>query len=311
MLRRVLGLLRSPVVRVGFLVLALGLAVWYVVSERAQIAAAWERVSAGAVALALVLSLLNVALAGASWRAVMADLGSRLRVRDAAKVFFVGQLGRYIPGTVFQFVAQAELARDLGVPRRRTGSALAVALLVSMTTCALLLSALLPFGLRGVDLQGAAWTRHLVWATPVFLLLLVPAVLNPLLARLLRLARQEPLEHPVTARGLLAAAGWALGSWVAVGLQVFVLSASLGSGLSRAHLLALCLGGYALAWLVGFLVVVAPAGAGAREVVLGAVVAVAVGGGGAALVVLGSRVLLTVADLVLALVSLRAARVRR
>ena len=309
MLSRLLGLLRSPWVRGGFLVVALGLAVAYVVRERAAIADAWARLDAGAVLAALVLSVANVALAGASWRAVLADLGSPLPWRGAARVFFVGQLGRYVPGTVFQFVAQAELARDLGVPRRRTGSALAVALLVSMTTAGLLVTGVLPLALGGGSPAAGvpAWTGWVGWAAPLLLVLLVPAVLNRLLAVLLRLARQEPLEHPLTARGLLASAGWALASWAAVGLQVFVLAHALGSGWPAGRLLALALGGYALAWVVGFLVVLAPAGAGARELVLAAVVALAVGGGGAAVVVLGSRVLLTVADLLLALGALATA----
>ncbi|WP_337063139.1 lysylphosphatidylglycerol synthase domain-containing protein [Kineococcus sp. G2] len=316
MLGRALALLRSPWVRGGFLLLALALAVAYLVRERAAIADAWHRLDALAVLAALVLSVANVALSGASWRAVLADLGSPLAARDAARVFFVGQLGRYVPGTVFQFVAQAELARDLGVPRRRTGSALVVALLVSMTTAGLLVTGVLPLALRGADVPGGAWAGALRWAVPLLLVLLVPAVLNRLLGVLLRLARQEPLEHPVTARGLLASAGWALASWLAVGLQVFVLVRSLGAGWPVGRLLALAVGGYALAWVVGFLVVLAPAGAGAREVVLAAVVALAAGGGVPAVVVLGSRVLLTAADLLLALAALAAtpgavARLRR
>ncbi len=303
-LRRLAGLLRSPWLRGGFLLLALGLAAAYLVRERAAVADAWARLDAPSVALALVLSVANVALAGASWRAVLADLGSPLARRDAARVFFVGQLGRYVPGSVLQFVAQAELAHDLGVPRRRAGSALVVALLVSTTTAGLLVTGVLPVALRGADLPGAAWAGPVRWLAPLLLVLLVPAVLNRLLGVLLRAARREPLEHPVTARGLLASAAWALASWAAVGLQVFVLATALGAGEPAGRLLALAVGGYALAWAVGFLVVLAPAGAGAREVVLAAVLAPVVGAGGAAVVVLGSRVLLTLADLLLALAAL-------
>lgn len=308
-MNRLLRVLRAPAVRVGFLVVALGLAVAYVVRDREAIAGAWSRLDAFSVVAALLLSLANVALSGASWRAVLADLGSPLPWRAAARVFFVGQLGRYIPGTVFQFVAQAELARDHGVPRRRTGSALAVALLVSMTTASLLVVGVLPVALTG-GVPGQEWTRWVRWLTLPLLVLLVPAVLNPLLRLLLRLARQEPLEHPVTWRGLLASAGWALASWAAVGGQVLVLARSVGADGSwdPLHLAALVLGGYALAWIVGFLVVLAPAGAGAREFVLAAVLAPAVGSGGAAVVVLSSRVLLTVADLLLALAALAGAR---
>lgn len=314
-LPRVLAALRSPVVRGGFLLLALALAVVYVVRDADAIASAWARLDPATVGLALVLSLGNVALSGASWRAVLADLGSRLGWRAAARVFFVGQLGRYIPGTVFQFVAQAELARDYGVPRRRTASALVVALLVSMTTALLLVTGVLPVALAGrgdgtgADLTGWAWTGWLRWLTPLLLVLLVPRVLNPLLGVLLRVARRDPLEHPVTWRGLVSAALWALASWGSVGLQVYVLASAVGGGdLGAGRLLALSLGGYALAWAVGFLVVLAPAGAGAREVALAALVGLGTGSGGAAVVVLASRVLLTVADVLLALGALLTAR---
>jgi uncharacterized membrane protein YbhN (UPF0104 family) len=289
---------------VGFLVVALALAVTYVWRDRDEIADAWARLDAWSVLLAGALSLANVALSGASWRAVLGDLGSRLPWRAAARVFFVGQLGRYIPGTVFQFVAQAELARDHGVPRRRTGSALAVALLVSLTTASLLVAGVLPLALHGREIGGWEWTGWLRWLTPLLLVLLVPRVINPLLTYLLKVARQDPLEHPVSWRGLLASAGWALASWTAVGLQVFVLSQAVGVSWPTGSALALAIGGYALAWIVGFLVILAPAGAGARELVLGAVVALATGSGAAAVVVLGSRVLLTLADLVLAFGSL-------
>lgn len=308
MLSTLLGVLRSPVVRVGFLVVVVALAIVYVVQDREQIADAWSRVSLGSVLLALLLSMVNVATSGASWRAVLADLGSPLPVRAAARVFFVGQLGRYIPGTVFQFVAQAELARDHGVPRRRTGSALAVALLVSMTTASILVTGVLPLALHGRELPGWEWTGWLRWLTPVCLVLLIPQVINPLLRFLLKLARQEPLEHRITVKGLLLSAFWAMVSWIAVGLQVFVLARAVGADWSATETLALGVGGYALAWMAGFLVVLAPAGAGARELVLAAVIALSTGSGGAAVVVLGSRVLLTLSDLVLAGIALIGAR---
>ena len=61
---------------------------------------------------------------------------------------------------------------------------------------------------------------------------------------------------------------------------------------------SLVTGGYALAWTVGFVVVIAPAGAGAREVALAAVLApVAAVRRLGPVVVLLSRVLFTVVDL--------------
>ena len=310
MLQRLLRALRSPLVRGGFLLLALGFAVLAVVRERDAVVGALSRLDAGTALLALALSAANVALAGASWRAVVADLGSPLPWRAAASVFFVGQLGRYVPGSVWQFLAQAELGADHGVPRRRTASALAVSLLVSGTTAALLVAAALPLALRdvaGVPAQAAL----LAWAAPLLLVLLVPRVLNRLLGLLLRAVRRPPLEHPLSARGVLAAAGWALASWLAVGGQVLVLALQVAPAASAADLAALAVGGYALAWVVGFVVVFAPAGAGAREAALVAVLSPVLGTAPALVVALLSRVLLTVADLLLAGLALLQSRARR
>ena len=64
--------------------------------------------------------------------------------------------------------------------------------------------------------------------------------------------------------------------------------------------LAQCIGGYALAWVVGFLIVVAPAGAGVRELVLAACLVGTVDEGAVVAIVLISRLLLTGVDLSLA-----------
>jgi uncharacterized membrane protein YbhN (UPF0104 family) len=63
-------------------------------------------------------------------------------------------------------------------------------------------------------------------------------------------------------------------------------------------LLLLCLGGYALAWTVGFLVLVAPAGGGAREAALVVALAPVLDRPGALAVALLSRALMTIGDLV-------------
>jgi uncharacterized membrane protein YbhN (UPF0104 family) len=71
---------------------------------------------------------------------------------------------------------------------------------------------------------------------------------------------------------------------------------------------ALAVGGYALAWVVGFLVVVAPAGLGAREVVLAAVLAGQLDRGSVIAVVLLSRIATTVVDVAAGLGGLAALR---
>ncbi|MCK0116274.1 methyltransferase domain-containing protein [Isoptericola sp. S6320L] len=292
---RLLAVLRSRWVRWGFLVLALGLAVYAVVAVRADLVDAARALSAARLGAALVLSVLFVGATLLSWRAVLADLGSRLGARSAVSVFGISQLGKYVPGGVWNIVAAAEVGADHGVPRRRTMTATAVATGVGVVSGAVVGVVALPF-LAADALGPWAWT---LWLLPAVVVLLLPPVLNRLLGVALRLARRAPLDRPLSWTGLGAAAAWAVLGWVLAGVQVWLLATGLGMA-TGVRTLALAVGGYALAWMVGFLLVVVPAGAGARELVLLAVMAGTVPHAELLLVVLVSRVLVTLADLAFA-----------
>ncbi|SKC36255.1 lysylphosphatidylglycerol synthase domain-containing protein [Krasilnikoviella flava] len=294
-LSRALVVLRSPWVRWGFLVLALGLAVYAVVAAgddlaRAAAALSWQRL-----VVALVLSLAFVLCTFASWRVVLADLGAPTRLRVALRVFGLSQLGKYVPGGVWNVVAAAELGADHGIARRTSVTTTAVATLVGVVSGAVVGLVALPFVATGA--LGSA--GPVLWALPAVAVVLAPPVLNRLVAWALRVARRPPLERPLGWRGLGAATLWSVAGWLLAGAQVWVLAVGLGMS-ADARGAALAVGGYALAWVVGFLVVVVPAGAGARELVLLAVLAGTLPHAAVLLLVLVSRVLVTLADLALA-----------
>jgi hypothetical protein len=300
--RRVLALFRSPWARRLFVVAAGAAAAVAVVLERDAVGAALVRASWPLVALAAGLSLVNVLLAALSWRSVSAGLGAPLGLRDAGVVYLVGQVGKYLPGGVWNLVASAELGSDRGVARRRTVGSLLVAVLLSAAMGGLLVLLTLP-GAPG-PLEDRGW---LVLLAPLAVLAVLPGVLDRVLAALLRLTRQEPVRERIGAGPTAAACGWSLLSWVAVGLQVLVLTLAVGAEPGM-ELLRLSVGGYALAWVVGFVLVVLPAGVGAREAVLALALAPVLDAGGVLVVVLLSRVLVTLADLAAAGLALLAAQ---
>ena len=90
--------------------------------------------------------------------------------------------------------------------------------------------------------------------------------------------------------------GWALTSWFFNGLMTYVLMRQL-SGDSRGTLLV-SVGGYALAWVVGFVAVFAPAGAGVREAIMVAVLSTHTTADVALTVALVTRALGVVSDVV-------------
>lgn len=300
---RVLELARSWTVKVGFLLLALALAVWAVVSRWNEVSAALTEIDPVLLVAALGLGLLYVVLTMFSWRAVLADHGTPLPLLPAARVFFVSQLGKYVPGGVWNIVAAAEMGADHRIPRRRSVSAMLVTVLISIVSGMILAVATVPFAPDELA-DRFGWV---LWTLPLFVVLLLPPVLGRLVDLALRLTKGDPLESPLRWRGIGAAVAWALLAWGIAGLQVWVLAVGVGMEPSG-RTVALCIGGYAFAWVIGFLVVIVPAGAGVRETVLALMLAGSLSTGGVLAVVLLSRVVLTLADLLLGGLGLLLAR---
>lgn len=247
------------------------------------------------VALAFLAVLVALGASMLSWRAVLAELGSRLPLRDAARIYFVGQVGKYLPGSVWPALVQMELGRSAGVPRSRMGVSFVLALALSLLTGAVI-------GLPTVLSTG----RYLLPALGVIVLvlpvLLVPQLLGAFLDRGLRLLRRPPLERPLTRTGVLKVVGLSAIGWVAYGVQAWLLAVDLGASLAQT--LPVAIGAYAIALVLGVVVVLAPAGVGVREFMLVVGLAGVLTGSAATALAIVSRALVTVADVATAVVGL-------
>lgn len=271
-------------VRGVFLAAAVAVAVVTVVDQRDAVLSAIGRVAPMDLALAAVASIVNLGLAALAWRAVLADLGSPLTFRAAGRVYLVGQIGKYLPGGVWNLLAAAELGKDHAIARRQTVASMLVAVLVSAATAA---------GVAAVCLLDRPWAL----AAPLVLLSLCPPVLNGVIGFVLRVSRRDPLRVQLSGYGICLSTIWTLASWGAIGVQVSVLTVAVGASPTPETFL-LATGAYVAAWLIGTAAVVLPAGAGAREATLVVVLAPVVGVGSAVVVALLSRILVTVADVI-------------
>jgi uncharacterized membrane protein YbhN (UPF0104 family) len=288
-------LLAGRPVRWGFVAVTVGLGGYAVAREWTGVRAALASLGLLTVAAALASVLIALLATMQVWRLLLAALGSPLPARAAARIMFVGQLGKYLPGSIWPVLAQMEMGHAHQVPRRRSASASVLTMLLSLLTGLLIALVALPF---------VAGSTPYLWAflaAPVLLVFLHPKVLNSVLSRLLRLARRPALEEPLTGRAIAGASAWAVASWLFYGLQIWLLATRLGAPDGRGALLAI--GGFAFAWSVGFVVVFAPAGAGVRDLLLIAMLGPVLSVASATAVALVSRVLMTIADLLTAAVS--------
>lgn len=292
-LGRTLRALESRTFKLGFVVVMVALGVWAVVSQWSDFKSGLDRIGPMAGLVAFLFVLLGLALNLQVWRGLMSASGSRLSIRAASRVYFIGQLGKYVPGSVWPVLTQMELGRAYKVPRERSATVAMMAMTIGLASGLLATLVGLPF-MDGGE-AGAYWWAFLF--IPVLLVFLHPRVLNPILDRGLRMIGRPAPESPLSLGTVLTALSINVLSWFANGLQIWVMALRLGA--HGGHVALASIGAYAFAWCVGFLFVLAPAGAGVREVILIATLTPLVGSAASATAIaLVSRLVTVLGDLV-------------
>jgi len=292
MMRLVKRLLGSRWLKLAVVVIAVGVAAYKIDGEWNQVRHALRQIGLLACFEALLALLVMQFATLCEWRALLAGLGSPLRTTTAGRIFFIGQLGKYIPGSLWPVLTQMELGARANVPRTRSASASILTMILSLATGLLVAAATLPFAHYSA---GYDWVFLLV---PVILVCHYPKVLNPLLNLLFKLTKRPGLDRPVTLRMMSKPLAWSLVAWMANGLQIWILAERLGAPAGRTVLIAL--GGYAFAWCVGFVIIFAPAGGGFRDLLIVAVLAPVLPYAPALAVALVSRGVNTISDLLVA-----------
>ena len=190
-----------------------------------------------------------------------AALFERRDLRSAlAHSFLLSQLGKYIPGGVWQYVGQVSFATSVGAPLARTAVVLPVHIVVqvaaggSVGALAGVLAPSVPIAWRLAALAAAGALvfldrRWLLWATGIMSRLGMP--------------RLTDADLP-SQSAILRAYFWTVGVLLASGAGFALMLSSVDAASPPAVSVAV----FALAWLTGFLAVVVPAGFGVRELVL-------------------------------------------
>lgn len=243
-----------------------------------------------AVVFSFIAVLAGISITPLMWRTMIADLGTPVRVSDASKIYLVGNLGKYVPGSVWAFLVQMELAKAVGVTRARAFTASLVVVGLSVVTSLVVGALALPAILNG--------HRAYLWlfvVLPFGLALLHPRVLTWLVSLVLRALRHAPLSRPLTGAATIRITGLAVAVSLLFGLHLWLLAAALGSP-GWAGLL-LCVGTISLAMTAGVLAFFLPSGIGVREVVIVAALTTVLSAGNALALAVVSRVMFILVDL--------------
>ena len=284
------------VLRVTIAMVTLAAVVYAVAKNWADVSVHLDKISASTFVWSTLAAAVGTVLTMVGWKTILRDLGSDLHFAPASGVSFVGQLGKYLPGSLWSVLVQADIAAHLKVPRRRTavtgllalGFALLTGLLVGLPAASLLLTR-----------SASEFDWWLLLGIPLLVVLCVPRLLNGIIARLLRLLRRPPLEHDLSAPAVLRAVALFIGVWLFFGVHTLLLARAVAE--DAAGLTMAAVTGYALSVSLGMLTVVLPAGLGAREGLLTLILATVMPTPAAAAVAIVSRFIVTIVDVVAAL----------
>lgn len=273
----------------------LGFVFWYVRAHWDEYARVFQQSSPEWKALAASCFFVCVAYVVLiqTWRQVVEAWGERLTFSSAMRIWFVSNLGKYVPGKVWSIAAMGTLAQEQGIsPVAAVGSSVVVQLVNLVTGFGVFFIA----GAQAVDVPLGALAGVVALAAA---LAVSPSLVPPAVRLVNRLSGRQ-LSIPRLPRRAIwwAGAGTAL-AWLLYGIafQLFAMGMS-GStiGGSLGDWTAVFIGPY----LLGFIAVFSPGGIGVREVAMAEALqrtGLAVGAM-SALLVASSRVWLTVLEII-------------
>lgn len=292
----------ANLVGIGIGVAGVAFVVQRIIRDRAEIGDALSAAAPVWLVVGAVTGSVAMTLIGVNWLGIIRHGGGTVRWRRGLSWFFVGQLGKYVPGGIWPIVGQAELAHRGATPRPVAYASTA------MSMVATFLGAAVVGAVTGlVAPTSSRWVPALLAAGVGVVAVLVVA---PPARR-----SADRIAHRLTRRELrLPEAQWFavivtrhLPVWLAfAGMNVFsvvALGVDLDTRLVVQLVFVTC-----VSWMAGFVVVGVPGGIGVRETIFISMMTAPLGAGVAVAAAVLSRVVSIVVDLAGAGVSMAFAR---
>lgn len=239
----------------------LALVVWYCVTRADLIAKTLSLLSVEFILLAtLAIILAKIGLA-ITMRAAAAGAGLALSMKDSYWIYNMTQLGKYVPGSIWQLVGRVVILKRRGVPTAQIRDAILaehawVVATASFMAAALILLAKPHFFLDWADNVGIS---------PKLVAGVVAAVAAVALVTLFAVFKARFFLWLWRLRPTVPAVLVLFGTWILLGLSLWI---TLGPFATAQVPWYYVVGIYCFAYVAGFLVPFAPAGLGIRESIL-------------------------------------------
>lgn len=255
--------------------------------------------------LSLLLMQVVLYLQSAIWSTIVGFFGKRVSYNKAFKIAYLAQLGRYLPGRIWQLFGMIYLAAKEGVTKEEA----TVSFILSQIFCT-------PPGLLIVVvylfiLETSEKYKHyaaFAWAGAIIVMLFLviyflPRLFKGMINLATRIMRQPPVEFVMEKKVGIKVILFYFVTWNLYGVCFYLFLLAILPGVD--FNLVEIIGAWTLAYLVGYWMIILPAGIGAREAALVVLLAPIIGKDRAGIVVIGARVWSMLGELICTLLAWR------
>ncbi len=204
----------------------------------------------------IVILSLTVSVYPLIWRSILGKFGTKIGVRQAYKSWIYSNVGKYIPGKVWQFAGRIMLTKEA------YGEVIVVTMLLETVISGVASIIVFLWGTLVGGIFTAVWVKYLSIALPILIVLLHPFFLKQILKILSKIRKVELHENfTMRYRDILLYLVIYILLWIATGFAFWLMFA--GSAI-KINLIDLA-SSYALSWVLGYASLFAPGGLGVRE----------------------------------------------
>lgn len=249
-----------------------------------QVAHHWQEIRAyeweihwGYMILSVIVGIGTFFVLSTVWLRIIAGFGHKLSMTKAFRIFYLSNLGRYIPGKIWQLFGILYLTQKEGIPPERAvasfifsqmigiPASLLVFVLAAQIEPKLLVDQVAILGDKSAYLITAAMVAVslaiVLWPQKVF------AIANVILRKLKRPQAVFTLDKKVA---LTIFVGYSV-SWIMYGTAFWLFTRAVTNGAGCS--LVAAVGAFIVAYQIGYLALFAPGGFGPRELILGVMLA--------------------------------------
>ena len=204
-------------------------------------------------------------LVATGWNLILRVMGKHVPHPQTLRIFFLSELGKYIPGKIWTVMGRMVLAEKEGVPKIVTAASIGTQLIIQVISGLSIVLLTLPYW-QEKEVPGRMY--YIFALLPLGLLCLHPRVFNPILSWVLKKFKKVSFKPELKyGQILLLVLYWIL-LWGIKGMGTYMLIQAVYHQHLPPHALINTVGLVALSWVVGTLSFIAPAGLGVTEVIM-------------------------------------------